>query len=222
MGSKLEGKLEEQNRMDRTNYTVERVLQLVRASFNEQMGDLSPKVFFQRLWAKLEAVKDPGVVKPLPHQYHPGQSYLYDQAPYDLQSAANQGFFYLLNAGYVYPKPTGDYQNFSRSEWYSWTERGLQWIKGAEPIPEEVTGYMKFLRGHVPILDDVIAQYMLEALEAFNREAYFAAAVMVGAASEKAVYLLAASLLNALRPSRRRATLDTALNKRQLFALLRL
>jgi hypothetical protein len=62
-----------------------------------------------------------------------------------------------------------------------------------------VAGYMKFLRGNVPILDDVIAQYMLEALEAFNREAYFAAAVMIGAASEKAVYLLAASLMNVLR-----------------------
>jgi hypothetical protein len=206
--------------MDRANYTVERLLQLVRASYSEQMGDLSSNVFFQRLWAKLEAIKDSGVVKPLPHQYHPGRTYLYEQAPHDLQSAASQALFYLLNSGYVYPKPTGDYQNFSRSEWYCWTERGLQWIKGAEPIPEAVTEYLKFLREHVPTLDDVIFQYILEALEAFNREAYFAAAVMVGAASEKAVYLLAASLLNALKPSRRRATLETALNKRQLFALL--
>lgn len=146
--------------MDPTNYTVEQVLQLVRASFNEQMGDLSRKVFFQHLWAKLESVNEPGVVKPQPHQYHLGQPYLYDQAPHDLQSVARQGFFYLLNAGYVYPKPTGDYLNFSRSEWYCWTERGLQWIKGAEPIPEEVTGYMKFLREHVPALDDVITQYI--------------------------------------------------------------
>jgi hypothetical protein len=206
--------------MDRTNYTVERLLQLVRASFKEQMGDLSPSVFFQRLWARLEVVHDPGVVKPLPNQYHPGRAYLYEQAPHDLQSAANQALFYILGSGYVYPKPTGDYHNFSRSEWYCWTERGLQWIKGAEPIPEAVTEYMKFLRVHVPTVDDVIFQYILEALVAFNREAYFAAAVMVGAASEKAVYLLAASLLNALKPSRRRTTLGTALNKRQLFALL--
>lgn len=96
----------------------------------------------------------------------------------------------------------------------------MQWIKGAEPIPEEIKGYMRFLRDHVPALDDVIGQYILEALEAFNRDAYFAAAVMVGAASEKAIYLLAASLLNALKSSRRRTTLETALNKRQLFALL--
>ena len=79
---------------------------------------------------------------------------------------------------------------------------------------------MKFLRKHVGTLDDVIEQYILEALTAFNREAFFAAAVMVGAASEKAVYLLTASLLNALKPSRRRTTLETALSKRQLFALL--
>ena len=205
--------------MDRTNYSVERVVQLVRASFNEQMGDLSCKGFFYRLWGKSESLNDPGVVKPSPQQYHQGP-YLYDQAPYDLQAVAHEGFFYLLNTGYVYPKPTGDYTNFSRSEWYCWTERGLQWVKGAEPIPEEAAGYMKFLRAHVPTLDEVIGQCILEALTAFNREAYFAAAVMVGAASEKAIYLLAASLLSALKPSRRRTTLETALTKRQLFALL--
>jgi hypothetical protein len=149
--------------MDRTNYSVERVLQLVRASFNEQLGDLSCKVFFQRLWVKLESVHDPGVVKPSPHQYHP-VPYLYDQAPYELQAVAHEGFLYLLNTGYVYPKLTGDYTNFSRSERYCWTERGLQWVKGAEPIPEEAAGYMKFLRAHVPTLDEVIAQYISEAV----------------------------------------------------------
>lgn len=206
--------------MEHPNYNIERVLQLVRASFNEQMGDLSCEVFFQRLWRKLEAMDDPGVVKPAPHQYHPGRTYLYEQSPHDLQAAANQAFFHLLNTGYAYPKTTGDYINFSRSQWYCWTERGLQWIKGAEPIPEESAGYMKFLREQVHTLDDVIGQYILEALTAFNRDANFAAAVMVGAASEKAIYLLALSLLNALKPSRRRTTLETALNKRQLFALL--
>jgi hypothetical protein len=206
--------------MDRTNYTVERLLQFVRTSFKEQMGDLSAAVFFQRLWAKLEAINDPGVVRPDPNQYNPGRVYLYEQSPHDLQAAAHQALFYLLSSGYVYPKPTGDYLNFRHSEWYCWTERGLQWISGAEPIPEAATEYMKFLKEYVPTVDDVISQYILEALVAFNREAYFAAAVMLGAASEKAVYLLAAALLNALKPSRRRTTLETTFNKRQLFALL--
>ena len=54
--------------MSETNYNVERILQLVRASFNEQMGDLSYQVFLQRLWRKLEVLNDPGVIKPLPNQ----------------------------------------------------------------------------------------------------------------------------------------------------------
>jgi hypothetical protein len=164
-------------------------------------------------------MKDPGVIKPSPIDYQQGE-YLYERAPVNLQNAAHEAISYLMHAGYLYPKPTGDYLNFRLSEWYLWTERGLQWIKGAEPIPEEATEYMRFLKSHVSTLDGVIEQYILEALTAFNREAYFAAAVMVGAASEKAIYLLAMSLLNALKPSRRRATLETALNKRQLFALL--
>jgi hypothetical protein len=104
------------------------------------MGDLSYQVFLQRLWKKLKAINDPGVVKPLPHQGYANRPYLYEQAPFVLQAAATEGFFYLLNAGYVYPKPTGDFINIPRSEWYLWTERGLQWIKGAEPIPEEAEG----------------------------------------------------------------------------------
>jgi hypothetical protein len=194
--------------MSETNYNVGRVLQLVRASFNEQMGDLSYQVFLQRLWRKLESINDPGVVKAPPHQNYSNQPYLYERAPFDLQAAAIQGFSYLLSAGYVYPKPTGEFRSFPVSEWYRWTERGLQWVEGAEPVPEEAAGYMKFLREHVPTLDDVIEQYILEALTAFNRDAYFAATVMVGAASEKAVYLLGTSLVAALKVSRRRTTLE--------------
>ncbi len=209
-----------ERQMDRSNYNVERVLQLIRASFSEQAGDLSCRVFFQRLWRKLEDVNDPGVIKPPPHESRRG-SYLYEEAPYDLQAAAQEAFSYLLNARYVYPKPTLDYLNFSRSsEWYCWTERGLEWIKGTEPIPEEATGYMRFLKELVPTLDEVIEQYVKEALIAFNRDAYFAAAVMAGAASEKAIYLLATSLLSALKPSPRLTALETAMNRRQLSALL--
>jgi hypothetical protein len=206
--------------MNGSSYTVERLLQLVRASFREQAGDFSASVFFQRLWAKLESMQDPGAIRPAPNQYHPGPAYLYEQAPHQLQAAAHQALFYLLGSGYLYPQPTFDYLNFSRSEWYLWTERGQQWVSGAEPVPEAATDYLKFIREQVPTLDEVVCQYITEALVAFNRGAYFAAAVMVGAASEKAIYLLAAALLNALKPSRRRAALEVAFNKRQLFALL--
>ena len=207
--------------MDHPTYNVERILRLVRASFSEQQpGDLSCKEFFRRLWKKLEDANDPGVIKPSPIEARRGP-YLYDQAPYELQAAAQEGFSYLLNARYVYPKPTGDYTNFARNtEYFSWTERGLQWIQGADPIPEDATAYMSFLKKLVPSLDEVVEQYVREALIAFNRDAYFAAAVMTGAASEKAIYLLATSLLSALKPSVRRTSLDMAMKKRQLSSLL--
>ena len=40
----------------------------------------------------------------------------------------------------------------------------------------------------------MIKKYVQEALTTYERQAYFAAAVMIGAAAESAVYLLAAAM----------------------------
>ena len=64
LGPRLKGTVRKGYNMDRISYSVERVLQLVRTSFNESLGELSQKVFFQRLWSKLDSLNDPGVVKP--------------------------------------------------------------------------------------------------------------------------------------------------------------
>jgi hypothetical protein len=72
----------------------------------------------------------------------------------------------------------------------------------------------------VPTFDPVIEQYVIESLIAFNREAYFAAAVMLGAASEKAIYLLAESLLGSLLDPKRREKLEALLKRRKLWDLL--
>lgn len=90
---------------------------------------------------------------------------------------------------------------------------------GEEPLPEDVASFMKFLHQIVPALDPIIDQYILEALTAFVREAYFAAAVMLGAASEKALYLLADSVLVALKDTKKRAKLKTSLDRRRLLEL---
>ena len=59
-------------------------------------------------------------------------------------------------------------------------------------LPEDALRYMKFLHEMVPTLDSVIEQYVSESLIAFEREALFASAVMLGAASEKRLYLFLA------------------------------
>jgi hypothetical protein len=84
----------------------------------------------------------------------------------------------------------------------------LEWFKGVEPLPEGADGYMKFLTDRVPNVDEVIVQYVKEALHAFNGRAYFAAAVMIGAASEKAIYLLAGDMVTALKPTQSKKLQD--------------
>jgi hypothetical protein len=102
---------------------------------------------------------------------------------------------------------------------YYVTKSGEQWFNGVEPIPEEAAGYMTFLRQLIPNMDSVIEQYVVEALTAFERRAYFASAVMLGAASEKALYLLAEAMLGAFTDVRKQQKLQSTLERRKLFEL---
>lgn len=72
----------------------------------------------------------------------------------------------------------------------------------------------------MPNIDSVIDQYMAEALRAFNEELVFAAAVMLGAASEKALYLLADDMVGALKNSTHKQRLQSLLGDRKLNPLL--
>jgi hypothetical protein len=67
---------------------------------------------------------------------------------------------------------------------------------------------MKLLKENVPTLDPVVEEYIKNALIAFNGGAYFAAAVMVGAASEKTIYMLAEAMVPAFKAPSRKAKLE--------------
>jgi hypothetical protein len=125
----------------------------------------------------------------------------------------------LLHNGFIIPQPPNSPPLTFTLEKYALTRRGLQWVEGSEPIPEEATGYMKILRGLVPNLDSIIEQYIVEALSSFERRTLFAAAVMVGAAAEKGVYLLADAMLHSLRDSTKQTKLRTLIEQRKLSAL---
>jgi hypothetical protein len=88
-----------------------------------------------------------------------------------------------------------------------------------EPLPEDAEQYMRFLRGRVPSLDPIVEQYVIEALTAFEREAYFASAVMLGAASEKELYLLAEAVFSALIDPKKQIKLRGLLDRRKLLEL---
>jgi hypothetical protein len=168
---------------------------------------------------EMEKAQIPGITRTPPLQNIGGPPFPYHQAPRELQELAVEAFFYLKRNGYAVEKPLTDFVNEPNSREYRWTERGLRWISGANPVPEEAEDYMKFLREQLQHLDPVIEQYMVEALTAFERQAYFATAVMLGAASEKALYALAESLLGAIKATQDGEKLQDLLDRRRLFVL---
>jgi hypothetical protein len=202
-------------------FTLSWILPFVRQSL-KGVGNFEYRTYVQRLWMHLEQAKVPGVIRATPLQMQLGQVFLYDQAPHELLFLVTESFFYLFHNDYITLGPPDGLLNLPSSNKYYVTQRGEKWFNGVEPFPEEAAGYMNFLRQLIPTIDSIIEQYMIEALTAFERSAYFAAAVMLGAASEKALYLLAESMLDAFRDTGKRRRLQSTLERRKLSELCEL
>ena len=183
--------------MTQPTYTVEWLLPIIRRDVKVR-GNFVYKTFKEQIWFALEKLNVAGVERIPHHRAHLGQ--VFEQIPPALQNAAAEAFWYLMRCGYIVPLAADNYGDNLNLHGYNVTERGLVWFDGGEPLPEGTAGYMKFLTDRVPNVDKVIEQYVIEALHAFNGQAYFAAAVMIGAASEKAIYLLAGDMVTALKP----------------------
>jgi hypothetical protein len=130
-----------------------------------------------------------------------------------------EGYMQLLAFGYIVPAPQGNDSPNSRG--IRVTETGRQWAAGRdEPVPEDQTGFLGALTANVPNLDSVLQQYAQEAVAAYNRRLFFASAVMIGAASEKAVYLLMDAIINSVADSKEQRTLRTLFDQRKIERLL--
>jgi hypothetical protein len=99
---------------------------------------------------------------------------------------------------------------------YVITARGQDWANGVDPLPEDYDGYMKRFDSSV---DPVVRQYVSEALRTYIRGTFFASAVMIGAASEKAVYMVADALVPALQDAAKQQTLKKRIDDRKLDRL---
>jgi hypothetical protein len=99
--------------------------------------------------------------------------------------------------------------------WFRVTERGKLWLSSAGPALEDSDGFLAALNALIPTLDPVVKQYIVEAVVTYNRQVWFVSAVMVGAASEKLVYMLATALLVKTGGSDGRL-LDKAIKERSL------
>lgn len=200
-------------------YTLDWILPFVRQAL-KGTGNLEYSNFVNNVWLQLEKAQTAGVER---HDFHSGQpgTFNWASAPWELKNATNEAFFFLFRNGYIIPQPpSGVNLNHPTFIRYDVTPRGHEWAEGNEPLPEDIAGYMKLLHQRVPNIDSVIDQYVAEAVRAFNEGLDFAAAVMLGAASEKALYLLADDTLGALKSQTSQKQLQKLMSERKLNPLL--
>jgi hypothetical protein len=199
-------------------YSLAMMLPFARAAIRP-ISNFEIRNFMDALFTELEKAEVPGVVRQNP----PNGQYQYNYGlvcPEALRRAASEVFFYLVHHGYILPEPQSFPITFNELRYWK-TPRGATWAEGAEPIPEDVSGYMLRLSSVIPSLDAVIIQYIQEGLGSFARGSFFSAAVMIGAASEKEIYLLAESLAGALKDPAAQAKLTKQVNSgRSLYQLL--
>jgi hypothetical protein len=133
----------------------------------------------------------------------------------DPQAAAFvEAFWYCVSIGFIIPQPSGNQAgNFNHIRI---TKLGREWAEGAEPSPEDQEGYLAALRSQVPLLDPVIVQYVEEAVMAYSRRMFFASAVMIGAASEKTIYLLIEALAGSVKDPTHKKTILKSIEARGL------
>jgi hypothetical protein len=136
----------------------------------------------------------------------------------NIKIAITEAFHYLEQNRFILHQPNDRSLTFTTGGQWLITERGQEWANGVEPLPEDYNGFMKQFGATA---DEVVRQYTSEALNTFIRGTYFASAVMIGAASEKAIYLLADSLVPALKDPAKRSALKKKIDDRKLEALLK-
>jgi hypothetical protein len=189
------------------------VLGFIRPSLRQEAIDFNNVVE-----ETLGRMADAGVTPSVPANQ---RMYGYHQAIRDndpIYALIVEAFHYLLHTGLITRRPSRP--NFpSQTNQFLVTQRGTDWAAGDEPIPEDAAQYIDVLDSLVPNLDSIIRQYVEESLIAYQRQAYFAAAVMVGAACEKAVYLLADSFLRSIQDANEKKKLTEAMRFRSISRL---
>ena len=78
------------------------------------------------------------------------------------------------------------------------TKFGQDYISQTGPHYYDPEGYMESLKAIVPNLDPVAEQYIFESLNCYRRQLFFASAVMLGAAAEKAILLLLEAIVDSI------------------------
>jgi hypothetical protein len=172
--------------------------------------------FVNATWTELEKSHAPvDRMRPYAENNPDNPEFRHNHDPAGLQPSAIEAWLYIQRRGFAIPIsrnfPTTIHE--SRLEL---TRRGSEWVDGQEPIPELAAEYLTALEKMVPNLDQVVREYVLEGLGSFEHERFRAAAVMIGAASEKALYILAEKMLDAISTPNWKQNFSVPLKRRDL------
>jgi hypothetical protein len=208
-----------------SEYSMGWILEYVRESFQSlsAYSEITFEEYIERLWQALEKAGVPSIHKKKQAGFD-GTYYAVADAPDEIRQSALQAINYLVVRGLLVSIPaTGIIPWRNKQNRYILTESGARWATGTDPLPEDSARYMTLLKKLVKLVDPVIEQYVLEGLSSFAKGNYFAAAVMIGAASEKEVYLLGDAMTIALKDPKKQKELrdlldGTSMNK--LFKFL--
>jgi hypothetical protein len=197
-----------------TTYDLPWVLPYVRQPLRGK-DNLTFDEFADGVYELLERVETPTVEKPSPFAGYSGRTYNEAGIHADIRIAVTEAFYYCQQNRLSPPPTHGTYFTHGKCQI---TQRGKQWASGVEPLPEDYSRYMKQFPATT---DDVVRQYISEALHTYINGHYFASAVMVGAASEKCIYMLADSLVPALNDAAKKARLQRRIDDRRLENLFK-
>jgi hypothetical protein len=192
------------------------ILPYVRESLRGR-GNLNFDTFVDGVFSVLARANVPTIQKSAPPQ-STLRPYDSNAVHHDIKVAVTEAFYYIEQNRYILHQRNDRSLAFTTGGQWLITERGQEWAKGVEPVPEDYNGYMKQFGATT---DAVVRQYISEALNTYVRGTYFASAVMIGAASEKAIYLLADSLVPTLKDPAKQTALQKKIDARRLESLLK-
>jgi len=201
------------------DYTLSSILPFVRSGLRRVKTGFTLTEFVSATWTELEKARVPvRRMRPYVQNNPDNPEFAHNDDPNDLKQSAVEAWLYLQRRGFAIPASTLFPSGLSDSR-LELTKRGREWVEGQEPIPELSAEYLIALQRMVPNLDDVVREYVMEGLGSFEHDRFRAAAVMIGAASEKAVYMLAERMLGAISTPRWKAKFATAFKRRDLTEL---
>ena len=201
-------------------YTLASILPFVRVGLRRVRPRFGFTEFVSTVWTALENT-DARIKRDRP--YNPGNpdnpEFRHAGDPDDLKRAAIEAWLYLQRRGFAIPSAMGFPFNPADVSQLELTKRGREWVDGREPIPELPAEYLAALGAMVPTLDGTVKEYVEEGLGSFEHDRFRAAAVMIGAASEKALYMLADAMLGAISTQQSKDKFATPLRRRDLADL---